>query len=87
MHKTVLAIIAISMISWGGSAPAQDDVPANMLGSKIADACGTEIKQYCAEVRPGGGRILRCLRDNKAKLSDACKAALSDAFSQRERKN
>ena len=42
----------------------------------VAEACKDDAQQYCKDVRPGGGRVARCLEDNEAKLSDACKAAL-----------
>lgn len=34
--------------------------------------CTVEIQAYCAEVQPGGGRLLQCLEKNQTKLSMAC---------------
>jgi cysteine rich repeat protein len=34
--------------------------------------CSEEIRTLCADVQPGGGRILQCLKDNAPKLSPAC---------------
>jgi hypothetical protein len=34
--------------------------------------CTAEIRTYCADVQPGGGRILQCLKANESKLSMAC---------------
>ena len=34
--------------------------------------CTEEIRTLCADVQPGGGRILQCLKANEAKLSPAC---------------
>jgi len=42
----------------------------------VAEACKGDAQQYCKDVRPGGGRVARCLKDNEAKLSAGCKAAL-----------
>jgi Golgi apparatus protein 1 len=42
----------------------------------VAEACKGDAQQYCKDVRPGGGRVTRCLQDNEAKLSEGCKAAL-----------
>jgi hypothetical protein len=42
----------------------------------VAEACKGDAQQYCKDVHPGGGRVARCLKDNEAKLSSACKAAL-----------
>jgi len=40
--------------------------------------CTEEIRVYCADVQPGGGRILKCLQDNESKLSPACMQRMHD---------
>ncbi len=40
------------------------------------EACKGDAQQYCADVQPGGGRVMKCLKANEAKLSDGCKAAM-----------
>jgi len=42
-----------------------------------AEACRTDVEQYCKGIEAGGGRILRCLKENEAKLSPACREGLS----------
>jgi Golgi apparatus protein 1 len=44
--------------------------------SQAREACKGDAKQLCADVKPGEGRMMRCLKDNEAKLSAGCKAAL-----------
>jgi hypothetical protein len=34
--------------------------------------CTEEIRKFCADVQPGGGRIVQCLRANEHQLSMAC---------------
>ena len=41
------------------------------------EACKGDVAQFCQGVQPGGGRVAKCLKENEAKLSDACKSALS----------
>ena len=41
-------------------------------------ACTKEIQAFCADVQPGGGRILQCLKDNDPKLSPACVERIHD---------
>ena len=41
-------------------------------------ACMPDIKSFCADVEPGGGKIMQCLKDHKAQLSDACKSAAAE---------
>jgi hypothetical protein len=35
--------------------------------------CLTDIKQFCAEVPVGGGRVQECLKEHEAKISPACR--------------
>lgn len=42
-------------------------------------ACKSDYEKFCSNVMPGGGRIVACLSKESAKLTDACKAALSAA--------
>lgn len=43
------------------------------------DACKGDYEKYCSNVMPGGGRVLACLSKESAKLTDACRAAVSTA--------
>ncbi len=42
---------------------------------KAEGPCRADIQKFCSEVKPGGGRLLKCLNENKAGLSSGCKAA------------
>jgi hypothetical protein len=39
-------------------------------------ACSGDIAQFCKEVRPGGGRIVKCLREHDKELSPSCSSKL-----------
>ncbi len=43
------------------------------------EACGDDAKQYCQGVKRGHGRILKCLKENEAKLSEGCRTAMQGA--------
>jgi len=44
----------------------------------IASQCATDIETHCRGVAMGEGRILACLNENKAEVSDTCNQAVSD---------
>jgi len=50
------------------------------LGPRIAGAqmaaCAGDAERLCHGMRPGGGRIIGCLRGNAASLTPGCRAAL-----------
>jgi hypothetical protein len=48
----------------------------------IAEACGTDIKQFCSDVQMGEGRIAMCLHDNASKLSAECNEELTELAEQ-----
>lgn len=40
--------------------------------------CREDLKSFCADVKPGEGRLLDCLNQNEAKVSKRCNAALQE---------
>jgi len=58
-----LGAVALGLVVGGAPTPGQaaDEIP-----------CTLEVQTYCADVQPGGGRILQCLKANESKLSMAC---------------
>ena len=39
-------------------------------------ACKEDVKSLCKGVKPGEGRVIKCLADNYDKLSSSCKAEM-----------
>ena len=62
-------------------------VPALALaeGGAMQGACMNDIKSLCGSIQPGGGRVRECMREHRAQLSMACKAALADRMLERGR--
>ncbi len=48
--------------------------------------CSREKEKFCADVKPGQGRILACLNEHKKELSKDCAQRVEKASSARERK-
>ncbi|MGA7876160.1 MAG: cysteine rich repeat-containing protein [Desulfoferrobacter sp.] len=44
----------------------------------LANECRDDLKEYCASVEVGEGRLLKCLEKHEAKVSDRCKQAVKD---------
>ena len=40
-------------------------------------ACAEEITQYCKGVKPGGGRILACLKEHEKDLTPTCREKIA----------
>jgi hypothetical protein len=51
---------------------------------QFAQACKGDIRKYCKGMRPGGGKLAKCLKDNEAKLSAACAEAFEPTRTKRE---
>ena len=43
-------------------------------------ACASDVQKLCAGVPPGGGRIIACLKQHQAEVSDGCKQAIVKAM-------
>ena len=46
--------------------------------SYVVNECSSDLKQYCAGVAAGEGRLLQCLQKNDAQVSQRCKQARKD---------
>lgn len=66
MIRLVLAALVLSTFTANASAQTAEQ----------RAACEGDYKKYCTGVAPGGGRVAKCLADNKDKISDACRKAL-----------
>ncbi len=44
----------------------------------IEQVCEDDIMRYCPGVKPGGGRIARCLRQYRSELSAECKEKIAE---------
>jgi len=40
--------------------------------------CADDIEKYCKEIKPGGGRLLNCLKAHEKKLSASCCAKIGE---------
>lgn len=63
-------------------------VPALAQGqAAVRAACQADFEKNCPGIRPGGGRLLACMRGKEASFSDGCKDALKAAQAQRQGKS
>ncbi len=71
-------VLATLTLLTGLAAPAAfaADAAASAPGGAAAAACAQDVKTLCPGVQPGEGRIMACLRPQRDKLSEGCKAAL-----------
>jgi hypothetical protein len=47
-------------------------------GSDPFAACHQDMQRLCADVKPGEGRIIKCMMANEARASPACAALLAE---------
>src|SRR4051794_289508 len=73
---------AVGAVSGGGGrrsnapapAPARAPAPAP---ERPSEACRGDFREFCGYIRPGGGRVMMCLREHAAELSPGCQQALA----------
>lgn len=70
--KSMITIVAIAFPALIGLSAAQaaEDVRA--------DACRAEVQKYCKDVKPGGGRMLQCLKAHDGDLSPSCRERMAE---------
>ena len=81
MIRTIIALILLALVPvFITSAAAEEG-----LVETVVNGCKVELEKYCAQVTPGGGRILACLFAHGDKLSTKCEFALYDSAVRLER--
>lgn len=60
-------------------APACRQIVDKMEGAarEAHRACKPDVEKFCQGVQPGGGRIVACLKQHEAELSESCKAVFA----------
>jgi hypothetical protein len=68
---TMKALLALLLATLSAASFASDaaDAPGRQ-------ACQADARKLCAGERPGGGRVLGCLKQHESELSAACQAVL-----------
>ncbi|UXR63763.1 cysteine rich repeat-containing protein [Bdellovibrio bacteriovorus] len=50
----------------------------------VKEACHDDVEKVCGDVQGGKGRIIKCMHDNKDKLSESCKAEMASGRKMRK---
>jgi hypothetical protein len=84
-RASLRSFAAIALVSMTIPAPsnAQTQIPPQMRSEAIAlmQVCRGDYDRLCGGVRPGGGRVLACLKGHASQLSPACGQAMTRAQS------
>ncbi|ORE98153.1 cysteine rich repeat-containing protein [Aurantimonas sp. 22II-16-19i] len=77
-----VAAIIFALFSAGlGAGLAQAQTPPNLTRAEareVARICRSDVRSLCDGIEPGNGRIAACLRANSERLSEPCKAKLTE---------
>jgi hypothetical protein len=73
----VLAVVSGGQPLYAQSSPAQG------AANDARAACAQDAQKLCANVQPGGGRIIACLKQHQDQVSDSCKQAIAKAMAAR----
>jgi hypothetical protein len=44
----------------------------------VASECDDDMEKHCADVQPGEGKLMQCLKKHESELSDRCERAMKD---------
>ena len=67
---------------WGAF---QVGVSSNLGVIMLLGACKPDIRNFCSQVAPGGGRIKACMKEHLHELSEPCKEAMFQAWLREQR--
>lgn len=44
----------------------------------VANECDNDLEKYCSSIKPGEGRLLKCIETHEDDISDRCTQAMKD---------
>lgn len=67
--------------------PACTDYIAKMKDARkdVKEACQDDVEALCGDVEAGAGRIMKCMKENKEKLSAACQSEIKEKKEMRKK--
>lgn len=51
----------------------------------LKEACQDDVETLCGDVEAGAGRIMKCMKENKEKLSAACQSEIQEKKEMRKK--
>lgn len=79
----MIKIVAIALVAAVQVLPASaQSVPQSAADIPVSVklACQADFEALCKTATPGEGRVVKCMKDNEAKLNAACKSAFGAWF-------
>ena len=79
--------LAAAACAIGIAYPAAAQQPAGALSpvlARLLAICQSDLQKLCANVQPGGGRILQCMAQHQNEISQPCKQAIIQARNQNQ---
>ena len=70
MNRVVMAL-AVAVLSAG--------LIAGNDALAVQGPCADDIAKYCKDVKPGDGRLARCIKENEKQLSPACRSSIEES--------
>ena len=82
-HRPALAIALLLAVCTAppAASAAQADMPVamKMRAWTLMRTCRADAERLCADVKPGGGRVLACLAERQQELTPKCREAIPEA--------
>jgi hypothetical protein len=44
----------------------------------VANECRDDLRKFCSDIQPGGGRLMACMDKNEKQVTGRCKQAMKD---------
>ncbi|WP_295905332.1 cysteine rich repeat-containing protein [uncultured Bdellovibrio sp.] len=52
---------------------------------EMKEACHDDVEKFCADVKPGKGHMMKCMKEHKEELSASCKEEVASAKEMRKK--
>jgi len=76
----VSMVFALSAAGIAADVHAQGSMEKKLDNAYKQGPCSNDLKRFCARVKPGEGRVAKCMADNFRKLEPACQGMVQSAL-------
>jgi Cysteine rich repeat len=70
----LVCVVTLVLVSAAFAQQAKPQAKPQEVKPEVAKPCAGDVAKFCKDVKPGEGRIAKCLKENKDQLSTECKA-------------
>ncbi len=72
MRQIVLTALTVTIFLGGPVVVMSSHGNVSDMEVEFSQKCGSDVKEFCFGIKPGDGRLMKCLKENSESISGEC---------------